>query len=336
MARALVTGGGGFTGRYVVEQLVERGDQVTTFARGAYPELEQMGVTVLRGNLEDADAVMRACAGIDIVYHVAAKAGYWGFWETFYGPNVRGSENILAACQANGVGRLVYTSSPGVIFDGQPQHNIDESCPYPARYDSRYAHTKSIAEQKILAANGAGGLRTVALRPHFIWGPRDNHILPGLIARARSGKLTRIGDGTCKHDMAYVEDVAYAHLLAGDALLQPNSPVAGSAYFISQGEPVVYWDWVNELLRGLGLPEVRRGIPLAMARAVGAVFETVYARLPLKGEPLLTPFLVNQLGLSQYYSIERARRDFGYQPRYTMAQAMEKTLAYLRQEMRQP
>ncbi|MFN2110814.1 MAG: NAD-dependent epimerase/dehydratase family protein, partial [Anaerolineae bacterium] len=244
--RNLVTGGGGFLGRYIVEQLLARGDEVTVFARGAYPELEALGARVVRGDLQDVEAVNHACAGIDVVFHVAAKAGMSGPWDDFYGVNVTGTQNVIAACRANGVPKLIYTSSPSVIFDGTPQESVDESYPYPTHYESPYPHTKAIAEQDVMAAHRGDTqgvpLLTVSLRPHLIIGPRDNHLLPGLLARAKTGLLPQVGDGTNKVDLTDVEDAARAHLLAADAL-EPGSPLDGPpghgcVYFISQDEPV--------------------------------------------------------------------------------------------------
>ena len=207
--KVLVTGGGGFLGRYIVEQLLERGDAVTVFARGKYPELEQIGATLMRGDLQDAEAVTQACTGMDVVFHAAAKPGIWGTWDSFYAPNVIGTQHVLDACKAQNVSKLVFTSSPSVIFNNQPQEGCDESVPYPAQYENFYSHTKALAEQKVVQANNAEFL-TVTLRPHLIWGPRDAHLLPRLIDRARSGKLVQVGDGTNKVDITYVEDAARA------------------------------------------------------------------------------------------------------------------------------
>jgi nucleoside-diphosphate-sugar epimerase len=330
--KALVTGGGGFVGRFVVEQLLQRGDAVTVFARGDYPQLAALGARVVRGDLQDAAAVARACAGQDVVFHIAARAGIWGTWESFYGPNVVGTENVIAACHAHGISRLVYTSSPSVVFDGRPQEGVDEKAPYLDHYESLYARTKSIAEQRVLAANGQHDLLTVSLRPHFIFGPRDTHVTLGLIERARAKKMMQVGSDTVKKDPSYVEDVAWAHLLAADAL-KPGSPLAGAAYFISQGEPVLFWQWVADLLQALDLPGIQRKIPLGLAQVVGSGLEMAYRLLPLRGEPFLTRFLVNEMGQSQYYSIERARRDFNYVPRHTAAQALEKTVAYWKERI---
>lgn len=330
--RALVTGGGGFLGRYIVEQLLERGDQVTVFARGHYPELGRLGAQLIRGDLADLEAVKQACGGVNVVYHVAAKAGLWGPWDSFYRANVTSTENIINSCRENGVAKLVYTSSPSVIFDGSDQDGIDETTPYPTHYESPYPETKAIAEQLVIEAN-SDGLLTTSLRPHLIFGPRDNHLIPSLLAKARQGRVPQVGDGTNKVDLTYVEDAARAHLLAADAL-KPGSPVAGGIYFISQDEPVVLWPWIQDLLQQLDLPPVRIRIPLGMARAAGSVLASAYRSLNLRGEPPLTPFLASELAQNHYYDVSAAKRDFGYSPRFTMAAAKAKTVAWLKaQEM---
>ncbi len=164
------------------------------------------------------DAVRAAVGGMDVVYHTAAVPGVWGSWELFYSINVRGTENVIEACQAAGVRKLIFTSSPSVTFDGRDQCGVDETAPYPQRWLCHYPHTKALAEQAVLAANGRRGLLTCALRPHLIWGPRDGHLVPRLIDRARRGRLRQVGDGTNLVDMVYVENAAHAHLLAADAL----------------------------------------------------------------------------------------------------------------------
>ena len=327
---ALVTGGGGFLGRYIVELLLDRGSRVTVFARGHYPELGRQGARLVRGNLADLDALTQASKGVDIVYHVAAKAGLWGPRDDFYRANVTGTENVIAACRANGVPKLVYTSSPSVIFDGSDQRGIDETTPYPAHYESPYPETKALGEQRVIEANG-DGLLTTSLRPHLIFGPRDNHLLPSLLEKARQGRLPQVGDGTNKVDLTYVKDAARAHLLAADALA-PGSPVAGGIYFISQDEPVVLWPWIQDLLRQLDLPAVRIRIPLGLARAAGGLLVAAYRGLRLRGEPPLTPFLASELAQNHYYDVSAAKRDFGYRPQHTMVEATAKTVTWLRRE----
>lgn len=327
--KSLVTGGGGFLGRYMVEQLRARGDEVVSFSRGAYPALDRLGVQTIRGDLQDAQAVQNACRGVDVVFHVAAQPGFWGTRESFYGPNVTGTENVIAACRANGVPKLVYTSSPSVIFDNTAQSGIDERCPYPLKYENFYSETKSIGEQKVIQANGTD-LATCSLRPHLIFGPRDHHLLPRVIAAARSGTLPQVGDGTNRVDLTYVEDAARAHLLAADHL-EPGSPVAGSIYFISQDEPVNLWDWLNALFAQLNIPPAKLRVPLWAARAGGGASEWAYRTFRFKGEPRLTRFLASELALDHFYDISRAKRDFGYRPQITMEKAALKTIAFLRE-----
>jgi 2-alkyl-3-oxoalkanoate reductase len=211
--KCVVTGGGGFLGLYIVEQLCGRGDDVRAFCRSAYPRLDELGVETVRGDVRDAEAVRAACRDAEVVFHTAAVPGVWGPWETYYGINTVGTRNVIAACKAAGVPALVYTSSPSVIFDGEPHENVDESYPYPdeSSYLCHYPHSKALAERDVLAANG-DGLATVALRPHLIWGPRDNHLVPRLIGRARSGRLRRVGDGSNLISMTYVENAAAAHV----------------------------------------------------------------------------------------------------------------------------
>ncbi len=325
--QSLVTGAGGFLGRYIVEQLLARGDEVRGLGRGAYPELAALGVEMRQVDLRDRAATMAACEGVDTVFHVASIAGIWGPWRQFYEINVTGTENILAGCRAHGVERLVYTSSPSVTFRGEPQEGIDESAPYADRWLCHYPHTKAIAEQQVLAANSQR-LRTCALRPHLIWGPRDQHLVPRLLDRARRGQLRRVGDGRNVIDMIYVVNAATAHLQAADALLD-RSPVAGRAYFLSQGEPVNCWGWINELLALDGLPPVARSISLANAYRAGAVLEAAYRLLGRRDEPRMTRFLALQLGTSHYFDIRRAEEDFGYSPQISTAEGMRRLAAEL-------
>jgi len=325
---ALVTGAGGFLGLYIVEQLVARGDRVRTLCRGSYGELDALGVETVKADLRDREATVAACRDVEVVFHAAGVAGIGFDWRHFHGINTLGTQHVVEGCRRHGVRRLVYTSSPSVTFDGGDQQGVDESAPYPSSWLCPYPHTKALAEQHVLAANGTEGLLTCALRPHLIWGPRDRHLIPRLLDRARSGRLRRVGDGTNLVDMIYVENAATAHLQAADAL-GPDSPVAGRAYFISQGEPVNCWQWIDEILALAGIPPVGKSISLSAAWKVGTVFETVYKLLRLKSEAPMTRFLAAQLGTSHYFDITRARKDFGYEPTVTTAEGMRRLGAEL-------
>src|SRR5215211_107841 len=177
LMKVLVTGGGGFLGRAIVQRLHKRGNNVRTFQRGRYADLESLGIECFRGDLGDLDSLARAIEGCEVVFHVAAKVGVWGKYREFYNTNVVGTSNVLELCKHYRVAKLVYTSSPSVVFTGHDAEGIDESAPYPPRYLSSYPKTKAEAERLVLAANSEH-LATIALRPHLIWGPGDPHIMP--------------------------------------------------------------------------------------------------------------------------------------------------------------
>ncbi|MGD9854239.1 MAG: NAD-dependent epimerase/dehydratase family protein [Planctomycetaceae bacterium] len=320
---ALVTGGGGFLGMYIVERLVARGDRVRVFCRGSYGRLDELGVETVQGDLCEGAAVAAACAGVDLVFHVAALPGIWGPWRRFYDVNTRGTEHVIAGCRQHGVGRLVFTSSPSVVHDGRPHENADESLPYPERYLCHYPHTKALAERAVLAAHEPGRLLTVSLRPHLVWGPRDNHLIPRLIQRARTGRLVQVGNGENWISMSYVENAAAAHLIAAESL-KDDSAAGGQAYFINEPEPVRLWDWINEILRRAGLPAVRRRISAKTARRMGLVLEGIYSVLRLPGEPPMTRFLASQLSESHTYSTAKAARDFKYSPEIRVEEGMRR------------
>jgi len=328
--KALVTGGGGFLGQAIVRGLRKQGAAIRSFSRHAHGALEALGVEQRAGDLADATAVASAVEGCDIVFHVAAKPGIWGDYDEYYGPNVVGTQNVIAACRAHGVRRLVYTSSPSVVFDGSDMENVDESVPYPASFEAHYPKTKAMAEQMVREANNEQ-LATVSLRPHLIWGPGDNHLLPRLVARARAGQLARIGSRPNLIDTVHVDNAADAHLLAADRL-SPGSPIAGKVYFISQGEPIPMWEMVNRLLLAAGAPPVTRTVPVWLALALASLFEAAHRLRGSPGEPRLTRFVVHELSTAHWFDISAARRDLGYAPAISIAEG----LAQLRAAMKKP
>lgn len=325
--KALVTGGGGFLGGAVVRMLRERGDEVASFSRGEYPELAHLGVVQCRGDLADREALLRATEGCDLLFHVAARAGIWGSFEEFHRANVTGTENVLSACREQGITRLVYTSSPSVVFDGRDLEGGDESLPYPKSFHAPYPRTKAEAERLVLAANSPE-LATVSLRPHLIWGPGDNHLVPRILARGRAGKLRRIGSRPCLVDTVYVDNAARAHLLAADRLT-PGSPVAGKAYFISNGEPLPLWEMVDRILAAGGLPPVEKSIPPWLAYAAGALCERLWGLFGLTGEPPMTRFVARELATAHWFDISAARRDLGYEPQVSVAEGLERLRIWL-------
>ena len=320
--KILVTGGGGFLGQALCRGLVQRGHDVASFNRGRYPALDAIGVRQLQGNLADRDAVRAAAAGVDAIFHNAAKAGAWGDYDSYHRANVVGTDNVIKACRTHGIARLVYTSTPSVTH--RATHPVAggtaESVPYGEGFKAPYASTKLIAEQAVLAANDAG-LATVALRPRLIWGPGDNQLLPRLVERARAGRLRFVGDGNNLIDTTYIDNAAQAHLDAFDHLA-PGAPCAGRAYFISNGEPKTVREVVNGLLRAAGAPEIDRTIPFGVAYAAGAACEALWSVLPLRGEPPMTRFLAEQLSTTHWYDMAPATRDIGYVPKITIEEGL--------------
>ncbi|MDT8440123.1 MAG: NAD-dependent epimerase/dehydratase family protein [Desulfuromonadales bacterium] len=325
--KVLVTGGGGFLGSAIVRRLRERGDEVRSFSRQAYPVLAALGVEHRQGELSDAAAVQRAAAGCDIVFHVAAKAGIWGGWADYYQANVVGTANVIAACRAHGVPRLVHTSSPSVVFAGGDLEGVDESVPYPSRYLAHYPASKAAAERLVLAANDTQ-LATVALRPHLIWGPHDNHLVPRILARGRQGALRRIGRRPCLVDTLYIDNAAEAQLQAADRLCA-GAPVAGRAYFLAQGEPRPLWEIVNRILAAGSLPPVDKSVPPPVAYAAGWLLELGYCLMRSDREPPMTRFLAKELSTAHWFDLSAARRDFGYQPKVSLDEGMERLARWL-------
>jgi len=327
--QALVTGGGGFLGSAIVKQLIQRADRVRVLGRNRYAELEALGAEAVQADIRDADRVAGACRGVDVVYHVAGRAGLGGPCRLFYETNTLGTKNVLDGCRRHDVPRLVHTSSPSVAFGAGDQCGIDESHPYPDRWLAHYPHSKALAEQMVLRANGDGGLMTCAIRPHLIWGPGDRQLVPRLWERARRGRLRRVGPGDNLIDIVYVDNAAEAHLAAADRLTSPEEAPAGRAYFISQGEPVPCWEWIDRLLALKDLPPVQRSISFNAAWRLGAMLEAVWAMLRLRSDPPMTRFLAAQLAKSHYFDISAARRDLGYQPRVSTEEGMRRLEGWL-------
>jgi nucleoside-diphosphate-sugar epimerase len=331
----LVTGGTGFLGRRLVERLLAAGRAVTVLGRTPAPDLEKRGVVFIRTALDDTAAVAAACAGIETVFHVAAKVGVWGCYEDFFHTNVLGTRALLEGCRRHGVQRFIHTSTPSVVYHGRDLAGADESLPLTTACPSPYPLTKAIAEREVLAANH-DSLRTVALRPHLIWGVGDPHLVPRVLARAKSGRLRIVGDGCNRVDMVHVDNAVDAHLLAEQTLKRRDGRANGRAYFITNDEPVVLWDWINGLLTALGEKPVTKRISFRAAKTVGAACEAAWRLLALKGEPPMTRFVAKELATDHWFDISAAKRDLGYKPRISMAHGTAELIAWYQAQSRRP
>lgn len=326
--KALVTGGGGFLGTRISQMLQARGDKVVSLGRHRYPHLEEVGIETFQADIRDFDALGRACESAEVVFHVASLTAIWGQRKTFWAINVEGTRNVIEQCRRHGIKKLVYTSTPSVVFGDKELCGVDESLPYPKRFLAHYPETKAAAERMVLEANGPE-FSTVAIRPHLIWGPGDPHLIPRVIERARTGKLIQVGDGRNLADITYIDNAAEAHLQAAD-VVEPGAACCGRAYFISQGEPVQLWAWLNELLEAVGVPTVKRQISYRLARRIGRLLELSYRVTGRRSEPRMTRFVAAQLATSHYFDISAARRDLGYHPTVSTSEGVRRLLASLR------
>lgn len=322
----LVTGGGGFLGGAIVRFLISEGEKVRSFSRNHYSELEALGVEQVQGDLSDLNAVTSACQEVEAVFHVAAKPGVWGRYEAFYQPNVVGTENIIHACKSCGVQRLIYTSSPSVVFDGNDMEGVDETIPYPSAFHAPYPQTKAVAEYKVLEA-AKTGLPAIALRPHLIWGPGDNHLVPRIIQRAH--RLRQIGDGSNLVDTIYIDNAAWAHVLA-EKKLRSNPELSGRIYFISQDEPIALWEMINRILAAGGKPPVTRRISPGAAQKVGFILEVIYKLFNVKTEPPITRFVAKELATSHWFNIQAAKTDLGYKPIVSTDEGLKRLAVWLK------
>lgn len=311
--KVLITGAGGFLGQYIARDLLAKGNyEVFSFSRGKYKELEDMGVIQIRGDLQNMNDVIPALAEMDAVIHTASLVGMGGNYDEFYATNVKGTKNIIDSCLKNNVSKLVYTSTPSVAFGNKSLCGVGEETPYPEKYLSYYAATKSIAEKEVLKANGTK-LSTVAIRPHLIFGPGDKNLIPRVVEASKQGRLKIIGDGENLVDVSYVENVSMVHVKALENL-SPSSPIAGNAYFFGQG-PIKLWDFTNEILRREGLAPLTKKIPLKVAYNIGIVIEAIVHFLGFFGvkidNPPMTRFVALQLGTSHYFSHKKIEMDLG-------------------------
>ena len=314
----LVTGGGGFLGKAIVKKLVAKNLAVTSFSRHFYPELENMGVCQIQGDLVDKVAVVKALEKMDVVYHVAAKFGIWGPLKDFIPVNVTGTQNVINACLENNVKQLIYTSSPSVIFDEEDMENVDESIPYPKKYMASYPETKAMAE-KLVKNAAKSGMKTIILRPHLIWGPEDNHFLPTIIKRAK--RLKRVGQKEYLVDTIYVDNAADAHIMASEKLFE-NPSLSGNVYFLSQDEPMPIWKIINAFLDTAGLPPMKGQVSEKIVYIAGSIFEFVYKFFNIKGEPLITKLGAKELATSHWFNISRAKKDLGYYPKISTQEGL--------------
>lgn len=312
----------------LIKRLIADGHKVTSFSRREYPLHWALGIRSIQADLLDARAIEDACEGMDVVYHLAAKVGIWGQLEDFESTNITGTRHVIDACRSKGVGRLVFTSSSGVVYDGTDLEGIDETHPYPEKNGSAYTATKAEAERMIIAAN-SDELKTISLRPHLVWGPYDAHLVPGVLKRAGSGRMRRIGDNEHFVDTTYIDNMVDALMLSASAL-EKNPRAAGQIFFITNGEPARIWDFINSIIQIAGHPPVQKKIPERVALFAAGLSEWYRGFFNVKSEPFMTRYAIREMCSNHWFDITKAREILGYHPRISYAEGFKFLKDYLR------
>lgn len=318
--KILVTGGGGFVGRALIKRLLDQGFMVSSISRNRYPTLDQWGVKQAIGDLRNRTFVREAIQNHQIIFHVAAKAGYWGSYTEYYQSNVVATRNLLEEGARAGIEQFIYTSSASAVFGGKPIENGHRNKPYPRKPLNAYTKTKALAEQLVLSEESFP-FKRLALRPHIIWGPGDRHLVPRLLARAEAGKLKQIGRGNNIIDSVHIENFIDAQLLAMNAL-ETKKQVNRQAYFVTNDDPVNLWDFINQILTQAGLDPVKSHIPARIAKSLSWLLTGFHKTFNPKQEPLLTPFLVDELAKSHWFDITDTKKDLGYEPKISLIQGL--------------
>lgn len=333
MTVSLVTGGCGFIGAEIVRGLKARGDHVVVLDLA--PECPVDGVDYRRIDITDKAAVVEACRGVDTILHNASIVHTKQNKKDFvWAVNLGGTENVLEGAQQHHVPRFIYISSGSVVYEGKDIENGDESLPYASISQAPYADSKIAAEKLVLEANGKAGVATCAIRPHVVFGPGDGRFMPALLKRGKAGRLrVQVGRGVWLSDYTYVSNLIDALLLADEALAREgrDSVAAGQAYFITNGEPMPFWDFVRKVAARLGFPPINYHVPKSLVYAIAAVKEGIDT---LKGgtintEDGLTRFAIRYMCTHHYFSIEKARRELGYDPKVSVDEGIERTCAHL-------
>jgi len=336
-----VTGGAGFLGRNIVSTLTAQGIKVVVFDFDSRYQAPA-GVTFVHGNLVDKAQVLKALRDnrIELVFHVASPDPNSTNKKLFTDVNVTGTANVIAACREAGVRSLVYTSSASVVWQGKAQDGVDESVPYPASFRDFYAQTKAEAEAMVMAAGkeASNNLTTISLRPHAIFGPNDRTMVPTVVEMAKAGKSKVIvGDGSNIVDWTYVGNVVHSHMLAAQVAQAegPACKASGRTYFITNGQPMPFWVFMNWILLGLGYPPASMRMPfkllLGIATVAQAVLGFINSTLRAGKAPLtmtLSPSRLQIAGTAHHYDITAAKRDLGYAPLWDMQTAVYLTLRH--------
>ncbi len=300
MKRVFVTGGSGFVGGRAIRELRARGVEVAALARSpaSASQVEGLGATAVRGDLDDRTAMQTGMAGADLVIHAAAYVAEHGPLADFLRVTVTGTENTLAAARAAGVPRFVHVSTEAVLADGKPIVQADETRPRATRPAGPYPLSKGLAEERVLAAN-RDGLATVIVRPRFIWGAGDTNLIPRIVELVKRGRFGWIGGGHYLTSTCHVDNVVEGILLAAER----GGP--GEIYFLTDGEPVEFRGFLTQMLATYGVDPGNRSVPRWLARTVAALTGWM-------SKPPVTRTAIALVGNEVTLVDTKARRELGY------------------------
>jgi nucleoside-diphosphate-sugar epimerase len=316
--KVLVTGGTSLLGARVARRLEDRGDDVTVFQRGS----SDASWRQIRGDIRDDRAVGEAVRGVDAVVHLAAKVSVVGDWDEFESVNVGGTQSVLDAARAHGVGRVVHVSSPSVAHFGEPLVAPDAAPADPERAHGHYARSKAMAEKLALSA-ADDSLAVVAIRPHLGWGPGDTQLVGRIVERASIGRLVLIDGGTALIDTTYVDNAADALVAALDRVDDVN----GEAFVVSNGEPRTVAELLARMCRAAGVAPPSRSVPRALASGAGAVVERAWSATGRDGEPPMTRFLAEQLSTAHWFDQRRTQDRLQWVPVVSLAEGFDRLAA---------
>jgi nucleoside-diphosphate-sugar epimerase len=309
MPVAFVTGGSGFVGGRLIERLAGDGWSVRGLARSdrAADAVRVRGAEPVRAELGETGALAAGMEGADVCFHAAAKVEDFGPWREFHAVNVDGTRSVLRACRQAGVARAVHVSTEAVLMHGQPLVHADETYPLALRSKAPYSRSKAMAEQVVLE-EGGGGLEATIVRPRFVWGRGDTTLLPLLVEGTRSGRFKWVGGGRHLTSTTHIDNTVEGLLCAAE------HGRGGRAYFVTDGEPLVFRDFVGELIATQGVTPPTGSVPAPVARALAATAETAWKLLPLPGAPPLTRFAAWVASRECTLDDTRARTELGYAP----------------------
>ena len=326
----LITGSGGFVGQNLIRAFSDLSHRVV--AVDVRPHPIPAKVRFVQADIRDRDKMRELCQDVSSIIHNASVVHTRRTQEEFiWDINMGGTENLLKAAQEREVKRFVYISTASAVYEGRDIENGNEALPYSSISQAPYSDSKIAAEKHVLNANGENGILTCAIRPHVVFGPGDQRFLPAVLRKAYGGKLKYgVGKGDKLSDFTYISNLVDA-IVSAEKRLSSVSPVAGNAYFVTNGEPMEFFAFINLLLEKLELPLVKRRIPYALAYFTAAMAEAWDALqgVGIKAENGLSRFTIRYLCTHHYFSIEKAKRDLDYCPRISLREGIRLTAEHI-------